>query len=295
MKVLFEIFLFFQEQSKIMEEYSKKWFEGASEDLDAANLLFQNKKYRQAVFFLQQTCEKTAKGLLMKIGFLPDYEENEEQQSVREVVGIKSAKPRDYGHELIGKMSDALENMLGSTSPIVEIMLKFPNEDLTSKIKSSWNVLEFKNRLAKVREIKFNPNPSIEELDGIIKACNTLLSSSVETNSKIIEEAKKIKLPDRNSLVELLEDETGLKIGEDGKIMLDKIYSKPPEEFFNKTISSFTLMALLILNIYFLPHEWLARYPDSDSSFEYNESFSIVQKFDDISTLLKKCLDFAQK
>jgi hypothetical protein len=275
-----------------MEEYSKKWLEGATEDLDAANLLFQNKKYRQAILYLQQTCEKTAKGLLMKIGFLPDYEENEEQKAAREVVGIKSAKPIDYGHTWHKKFLDVLDETVGSTSPIVKLMIKFPNKELSSNIKNFWNDSEFRNRIEKARRVNINPVPSLKETEDVITACNSILDLSIETNKKVIENAKKTKLPDKKSIIKFIEKQLNYKVNGKSMEMIDKIYNKNPEEFLIKRVTfSFTLTVLAILNIYLLPHEKMARYPDSNISVEYNENLSIIQKFNEISALLKRCLD----
>lgn len=84
-----------------MHEYCTEWFEPAEEDSDAAQILFRSRKYRQAAFSLQQTCEKISKGLMMRIGFLPTHEEDEETKEMRTIVGVhpstlskESALPR---------------------------------------------------------------------------------------------------------------------------------------------------------------------------------------------------------
>jgi hypothetical protein len=278
-----------------MEEFSKKWIEGATEDLDVAELLFVNKKYRQAMFYLQQTCEKTAKGFLMIIGFLPDSDESEELKEAREFIGVKSAVPRDYGHKLIGTMLDALDSMVTSTTPIFEMMLKLPDKEMVSKVQGSWNVADFRSKINKAREIKFNPNPTIEDIDATLNACNRILGISIDTEGKVMEDAKNVKIPSKDVIIETIEKETGLKLDDKAKDMLDKIYQKPPEEYLSKkTIHSFTLTTLMVLNTYMLPHEWLARYPDSTEGIEYNENLPLIKRFDGLSALLRRCIELSK-
>lgn len=272
-----------------MEGYSEKWLKGASEDLDAARLLFQNNKHRQAVFYLQQTCEKTVKGLFMRIGILPEDKESEELKEMRSFIGLISSNPIDFKHELRSKLLDDMERMLKNMSPIIDRMSTLPDKELASKMKTFLNTQDMKDKIGKAREIKFIPAPTIEELDGSIKACNSILELSTKAENEAVEAAKKTKIPDKDTLVAQFKDYG--ELSSEGSAMIDKLLEKPAESFISKRIIySFTLVTLLILNTYLLPHEKMARYPDSISVIEYNENIPIVQRFNEISSVLKRCL-----
>lgn len=54
-----------------MERLNYKWFiDIAEKDLIASKLLFSNKLYMQSIFYLQQTIEKSSKGLWLMSGFV---------------------------------------------------------------------------------------------------------------------------------------------------------------------------------------------------------------------------------
>jgi len=49
-----------------MREEVKRWWNRAKDDLEKAQILFDNKKYDGTTFFCQQSVEKTLKALLLK-------------------------------------------------------------------------------------------------------------------------------------------------------------------------------------------------------------------------------------
>lgn len=53
---------------KKRHDESDEWFKIAVDDLECAHLLYQNKKYPQSIFYLQQANEKIAKGILIRCG-----------------------------------------------------------------------------------------------------------------------------------------------------------------------------------------------------------------------------------
>jgi len=49
-----------------MKEEISRWIKQAKEDFETARYLFEGKKYKQASFFCQQSCEKALKSELLK-------------------------------------------------------------------------------------------------------------------------------------------------------------------------------------------------------------------------------------
>lgn len=164
-----------------MPDDSKLWFNIATEDLEVAQILFESKKYRYAVFHLQQAGEKTSKGLLMKIGFIPEDKEPERMREARKVFGVYTTKPKDYGHEWHMKMLSVLDNMMDS----LDFLAKFMSSIEIPDKKFEFDILEFRKKipdfkkmLSTARKVKLNPNPSIVELDDVIRICNQLLDTT---------------------------------------------------------------------------------------------------------------------
>ena len=63
-----------------MPETTGEWFSLASEDLDEARNTFTRKKYRYAIYWLQQADEKIAKGLMARLGFMAEEGNKSEDQ-----------------------------------------------------------------------------------------------------------------------------------------------------------------------------------------------------------------------
>ncbi|MBS7632545.1 hypothetical protein KEJ15_02835 [Candidatus Bathyarchaeota archaeon] len=89
--------------------------------------------------------------------------------------------------------------------------------------------------------------------------------------------------------------EKGLKVKIDRKTLkrINKIYEKNPVEYIrNIVIFSETLIVLAILDLYLLPHKWISRYPNT-IVFAYDENLSIIKKFNELGSLLRRCLEYA--
>lgn len=280
-----------------MPDNYNEWFKTAEDDLNVAQILFQNKKYPHAIFNLQQACEKISKGLLMRIGFLPAYEEPREIKEVRKVVGVPPSTPREYGHAWHRKMLDVLETFICSFDNIAKSMegIRLSEQNVMQNISQfRKSVPDFKERIMRARKVKTNPNPSLQEIDGVIKYCNELLDSSLKAEAEARASVQKIKLPDKKVILRKIEKRLKIKVDKETLKKIDRIYGKNPVEYVtNLVIFSETLIILAILNVYLVPHEYISRYPDAKMDFAYDENLSIVVRFNELTSLLRRCLKFA--
>jgi len=282
-----------------MEETPKEWFKTAAEDLEAARILYQGQKYQQAIFYLQQANEKVSKGLLIRIGFLPEYQETTKVRELRRAVGVYPSTPRIYGHAWHRNLFRVLEGFIGSTDSLTRSMvrMKLGDKRIVRSIREfRKSIPDLESRLNTAKKVKTNPNPSLREIDGVVRTCNQLLDSSAEAEQKAAEAMKKIKFPDRNLLVASIEKYFGTKLDQETLEKVNKIYGMNPSELVKNVYAlAVTLLVLAVLNTYLLPHEHISRYPDSNMDFAYDREFPLVKRFYEISDLIMKCLELATR
>jgi hypothetical protein len=280
-----------------MREDPQEWFKTAIQDLEAAQILFLNKKYQQAIFYLQQANEKVSKGLLIRIGFLPEYKESEYEKELKKVIGIYPSTPRIYGHAWHTNLLKVLEVLLNAvdslTSSIMKI--KFTDRKTVSNIQQfRKSIPSWRAKLNRARKVKPNPNPSLQEIEAVVKACNQMLNSSIAAQHRVIEKVGKIKLPDKNAVIASVEKHFGMKLDQETFEKLNEVVSRKPAEIVKNVVTlPETLIVLALLNTYLLPHEYISRYPEPKMDFVYNEEFSLVKMFNEISNLIRKCCEFA--
>jgi len=281
-----------------MLEYYKDWFKFADDDLVAAKVLLGNKKYRQGVFQLQQSCEKISKGLLMRMGFLRISEEDEKVKEIRKSIGLPSSTPKGYTHAWHLRMLEVLDGFTDEFDAIANVLLEIKlSERKTVQAISDFkgNVPDYKERIKVAKRLKANPNPSLQEFDAMLEDCNRLLDGSAKAEQQVLRAARKIRLPKKKLLLRKLEKRLGVKIDEDEMKKIDKLYRNPVVYAENIMVFSITLIVLAVLNTYLLPHEQLSRYPDTQIDFVYDESLAIIMRSNEVANLLRRCSGVASK
>jgi len=282
-----------------MEENPEEWFKTAAQDLEAARILRQGRKYRQGIFYLQQACEKVSKGLLIRTGFLPEYQETKNVRELRKAMGIHPSTPRIYGHAWHRNLLRVLEVFIGSTDSLTKRMMRmrFSEREIKRSIREfRKSIPDLENRLDRAKKVKTNPNPSLREIDDVVKACSRLLDSADEAKQKAAEAMRKVKFPDRNLVIASIEKHFGTKLDQETLKKVNKIYDTDLSELVENVFAfAVALQVLAVLNVYLLPHEHITRYPDSDIGFAYDEEFPLVKRFNEISDLITKCLELATR
>lgn len=275
-----------------------KWYKISRDELGAAQILYEKSKYRQAVFNLQQAYEKASKGLLMRMGFLPAYEEPVEIREARRIVGVPPSSPKDYGHEWHRKMIEVLEDFIESFDKVAKgiIELKLVGRKEIENISEFRKMIvpDFRRRIQRAKKVKINPNPSLQELDEVIRYYNKHLDSALKAEHRVRAVAHRIRLPDKRSVLKTIEKRLRVKIDKDTLMKIDRIYERDPVDLVTHNVTfSETLIVLAVLNTYLLPHEWISRYPDTKTDVVYDENFSIIRRFKQLSDLLERCLELA--
>jgi HEPN domain-containing protein len=76
---------------------AEAWLAEAEVDLRSSRLLYDNKIYPRAIYFLQQGNEKLAKGLLIAMGMLT-AKQAKGNWAIKALLGFFPKEPRTYGH-----------------------------------------------------------------------------------------------------------------------------------------------------------------------------------------------------
>lgn len=276
----------------------REWLEIASEELDSSRILFENKKYPQSIFFLQQSSEKISKEALRILGILSMGEtDSEKVQRCMNTFGITKYTAIDYGHAWHKKMLTVMENFVNQLEVLTEVItnMKFDDKNITSSTNDfKKSIPRFRDAIKTLNGLEAKSNPSLKELKDVIGISNHILDSSFEIDSKLLKTQKQTKLPDKETLKKMIEKKLDVKLNEESIEIIDKIYAVPPTKYFDKkTILSSVIMVLAVLNTYLLPHESSSRYPSS--KVVYDDKLALVLVFDDMTNLIEICLKLLKK
>ena len=264
-------------------------FDISRQDLEASKLLFENKFYPQAIFFLQQSVEKATKsfGILGKIINLEEarYDVGHDPLKIYKKMMKSLQKKMEYFEEIINK-----NPRLGKNKIV---------EDITSNFNSK-KMREYLNSLTDIDKNRAYNFPSKKNIESSIKLLNMIESmlgksslpsiltkQKLEEYEKYMEElldaffeldpeiAKKIK----NRVNELLSQEPRDKILRIGEFWMDLLY---------------VLFSLFLLS-YLLPwfYAIYTKYPDEkgqNPSEIYNEEHPLIRFYDDLVKIMEKTL-----
>ena len=281
------------------------FFEISQKDLEASKLLFKNKLYPQAVFYLQQSVEKATKsfGILDNIITLKEAKQVIGHDSLKIYKKILDGLLKDmkdfekivHGHfqlsktKIVGKMffkfnSKTISKYLNSLTNIDELraysfsltkdvgsLVKFLNELAELELD---NLVKFLNELGEL-ELNRPSLPSIpteQELKEFKKDMEELLNVFSKLNSEIVNQVK-------NRVNKLLDPDSKGEILGIGKFLMDLFY----------------IPFSLFLLSYLLPcfHAVNTRYPDEKGQNPreiYNEKHPLIQFYDDLVKIMEKTL-----
>jgi hypothetical protein len=81
------------------KEVVKKWLSESRSDLESADLLYSHRLFSQALYHLQQSNEKLAKGLLLEFGILSPKRTKGDWRT-KYNLGFLPKEPVSYGHRV---------------------------------------------------------------------------------------------------------------------------------------------------------------------------------------------------
>jgi HEPN domain-containing protein len=282
---------------KIKSDYPEpqegpRWLEFAHEDLETAKVLYNNKRYRPAIFHLQQASEKLAKGILLLTNILPSYIEPRDARYIRRILGFPMSRPRAYGHGWLRKLMDDLKKSVNSFEQLAEVLEELPlNSDAKQNIKKFKDLLPGFKEKAYAAEGAVIKGVSLAEVKSTVDSCRKfidLIKPLTENMTSSI--SPKLQELRQSSFVRDIERHYGVRLDRRMKTRLNKLLMDV--ELFRVQIKhSILIIPIGTLSIVLNPHEWSTRYPDVEQKIEYSEDNPVIQCFSEIEEVLRKCLE----
>lgn len=240
----------------------------SKEDLKASKLLYENKFYPHAVFYLQQSVEKAAKSLLIALG-LANYQEIKSYISheVYKIIKLYEEKLKDLKQNVkivIEFLPGLKDSILNEALGFLKIILNIPKE--VEKISERWNESE-------------------REIEELIKG---IREGYIETQKLRENDLYNKNLEKYKEFIQLTRKELHKKsIDEDETTILEDVFTNSFfKEFTNLYIPLFSLYSLFQLSILTFKHVVISRYTEPEIKLDplrfYNKDTPIIKKYNDV-------------
>ena len=271
---------------KKTEEVVQDWLLTAKADLECAELLYNGKKYSQALYCLQQSNEKLAKGLLISFGILTPKVAKKDQR-IKSLLGFTPKQPQAYRHNITHSFVSDIEKMVPSIEQVYKLIIEAGLDP---------QIIHFKNTIQNSKKglqtLKKKPFCLIEndlQLQNEILAANHILSALDSTMDKVNEEIDNLNFAE---IVRVAHNIAG--IPPTTETMED--YSQKRVK--NNVVSSLNISILTTLSVamasFLDPLEAVTRYPDSANS-RFDETNPYVKQFKQIQDLIASTLERSEK
>jgi hypothetical protein len=99
----------------------REWLYAAASDLKCAKVLYDNMLFSAALYHLQQSNEKLAKGLLMAIGFLSPKRAKKDLR-IKEMLGFLPKEPAAYRHRTMPSFLSNVEKTIPSIDGFLNLV-----------------------------------------------------------------------------------------------------------------------------------------------------------------------------
>jgi len=235
----------------------------AKKDLEATKILFNNKLYAQAIFYLQQCIEKAIKSLGIKRKIITESE-------LKKEIGHKALKVLSKSYNQFRNKMATLDfiEVGGKKYPLNKVAIEklpkaFPSEEMESKV--SFSREELLNIISKITREKDRLNKFIEDVKGVLYQLLDTLHEIVPIEEK---EAKR----------------------EANKRQIDAFVNEW-NEVYSKLFSCHS--TLFYLYLVFSPHSESSRYPRKDfNPLEiYNDKMPLIEQLSSYIKITDETLD----
>ena len=274
-----------------LSEHYLSWLSVAEENLEVVRLLFDNQKYRFAVFNLQQAGEITSKAILMRVCLLTTSEENELVRKIRKDLDLPAMSAIKWGHDWHFKLLDVMDGFIDKLDELSKFVLsnKIQEKEVTNSINEfRENKTEYKEKIKAARITRLDLNPSIDELNATILFCHQRLYAASRASRSLECKTANFKVPERRRFIRQTEKAIGAKVNEEASKALDKVLAIDVVDYAQvMTAFSQTLMVLAVVNSYLLPHESRSRYPFWQKSYIYNAAMPLVQRIPEFCSIVR--------
>ncbi|MEM2130079.1 MAG: HEPN domain-containing protein [Candidatus Bathyarchaeia archaeon] len=254
------------------EKTIQDWLYASVLDLKCAKVLYDSSLFAAAIYHLQQSNEKLAKGLLIAMGFLSPKRAKTDLR-IKEILGFLPKEPAAYRHRIMFSVLSDAEKAI----PSIEEFLKLLESSELGPRLQKYHLLLRKSRkgVKKLKKRPFRPVENADQLKGEIRATEAILSALDGAIGKMTEEMAKLDFQELHQIAKGLVKAQGFNV--EGV--------EPPD--FNqikvRVIDSFKLSVLIAMSVALAslldPLEAMTRYPDSGNS-RFDDSNPYVANFE---------------
>jgi len=264
------------------------YFKIAERDLLASNVLFRNKLYAHAAFFIQQSIEKS----LICLALLID------------AINKKDLKQKyKRGHDLMLFYEDQLKLILDKIEQVIKL-LSFSNNESFRKLQIQKNYRKLQKLLSVIKNIR----AAKEQFFFVKTAEIDRYLNEINENMLFLKEISTYKISGKNfwSSVHKFKSKFQSLVQGDGRakeeieLAFNMVYTNKKlieKIFLNKQVILLWSNAITLFNVYFLlsiiilPHAKYSRYPNKDlSPLVYNKRLPFVRRVPRILKLQQNLL-----
>jgi hypothetical protein len=239
--------------------------------LKCARVLYDNKLFSAALYHLQQSSEKLAKGLLIAMGFLSPKRVKKDLR-IKEILGFLPKEPAAYRHRTMPSFLSDVEKTIPSINGFLNLI---ESSELGPRIQEYHLLIrKGKKGVKKLKKKTFSPVENAHQLEGEVRAAEFILNALDDSVRKMTQEMNKLDLQEAYQVAKSLLKSQGFNVeGVD-----------PPNfgMIKEKVVHSFKLSVLIAMSVAFAslldPLEAITRYPDSTSS-SFDEANPYVVNF----------------
>jgi len=266
-----------------MTEIYNKLLEISEDDLKSAEVLYKEKLYPQAVFFLQQSVEKASKAWGVISEAIPKSD-----KKIRKKVGHDSAKV------ILLKASKQKEMY-----DLAKKMSEYLNSGTKEEYDETLSYLEKKiNKIKKYREegINLSTDDNLKQIiEGTEKKVMEL--SKYNITISLTDEKAEVIIKNLKESFKLMEKKLGLSENQSiSFINLNKegLINLIRHDFFENKITNLIEYIISFLSIIIDPHESKSRYPDNNFSSKelYTSKIPLIQEFPHLIIMQKLLIEF---
>ena len=265
----------------------ENWLFESRIDLKSADLLYNGKVFSRALYFLQQSNEKLAKGLLLSIGFLTPKTAKKEW-TVKSCLGFLPKEPVAYRHKTLPSLLSDVEK---SVPAIEDFLTLLESSDLKPRITAFHKTIRTsKKGVQKLKKKPFSLVQTAEQLDIEIRYAQTILDTVDQVTNKANQELDKLDPKEIVRVATLLVQKVGLKVVAQPLPSFQKIKEEAIRSIKLAMLASLSVSIASLLD----PLESVTRYPDSQHcSFDENSPY--VMHFKGLYDVVARCLKKADE
>jgi hypothetical protein len=262
------------------------WLNASASDLKCARVLYDSKLFSAALYHLQQSNEKLAKGLLIAMGFLSPKRASRDFR-VKEILGFLPKQPAAYRHRTMPSFLSDVEKTIPSIDGFLNLI---DTSELGPRMREyHLLVRKGKKSVKKLKKKPFRPVENTGQLEGEVRAAESILDALDGSIRKMTQEMAKLNLQDTYRVAKDLTEAQGFNV--EGL--------EPPNfgKIKEALVQSFKLSVLIAMSVAFAslldPLEAITRYPDSHNS-SFDEANPYVINFDNIYKVVARILEISQ-